>query len=104
IVKDAFGNPIHFVHPAYDGGFGKYLNPPATVTNRTNLSVLRRTGVSSTTTSYYSRSYRPWTPAAGGAADLRTGDADEGICTGGAGYFYSAGMDGDPGTRDDNVY
>ena len=97
-VKDAFGNPIRFVHPAYQGGYGNYNGQPVP---RPLLMVTR---VGSPPNVSYSRSMRPFTPGAPGVPADAVGDADEGICTGGRAYFYSAGPDGDPGTRGDNIY
>ncbi len=37
-------------------------------------------------------------------SESAVGDADEGICPSNQPYFYSSGTDGDPGTREDNVY
>jgi prepilin-type N-terminal cleavage/methylation domain-containing protein len=102
-VKDGFGNPIRFVHPAFDGGHGAFFNGTALITTRVGLSVQYR-GPSGQTLAIYSRSYRPWNPSTPGIPDTTVGDADEGICQSGRAYFYSAGLDGDPGTREDNVY
>jgi prepilin-type N-terminal cleavage/methylation domain-containing protein len=98
-VKDAFGNPIRFVHPAYQGGYGVFYNPVSV--NRPPLNVTR---IGNPANIAYSRSMRPFVPGAAGVPPDAVGDADEGICTGGRAYFYSAGADGDPGTREDNVY
>ncbi|MBX3357422.1 MAG: type II secretion system protein [Phycisphaeraceae bacterium] len=120
IVKDAFGHPIRFVHPKYDGGYGEYYwlqdgvptgEPTAADpsgnplwTNADNPIHPNRNprtidGVQ------VRRSYLPFalrppgTPVKGSV-----GDADEGVCPGKRPYFYSVGPDGDPGTRDDNIY
>ncbi len=98
-VFDPWGNQIRFVHPAYDGGWGEYLDGgmaaarPELVVDTPELAL-----ITPITRMRFSRSWRitPGDP----------GDADEGICPGGGtrAYFYSAGPDGDPGTIEDNVY
>ncbi len=100
ILKDAWGNPIRFVHPKWDGGYGEYWNPVtgAQVNSGRDLDrpfIGKRAGGGSHT-ELFVRTFRKDQTA--------TGYADEGICTGGRGYFYSSGPDKDPGTRDDNVY
>jgi prepilin-type N-terminal cleavage/methylation domain-containing protein len=98
-VKDAYGHPIRFVHPAYQGGYGNYYDQNI---RPRPLLMLTRTGSPANVS--YSRSMRPFVPGAAGVPADAVGDADEGIATGGRAYFYSAGPDGDPGTRGDNVY
>jgi len=93
IVNDAWGNPIRVVVPRYHGGHGVFVGAgPA----RPNLSVNITLPDSPPVSDEYTRSYR--------LAVDGTGTADEGLCPGGRPYFYSAGPDGDPGTREDNVY
>lgn len=102
-VEDPWGNPMRFVHPAYDGGWGNYLDG-GSLTMRVEKGQIYE-GLS------FRRSWRPFkllangeVPQSGGQPYF--GDADEGICPGGGtrAYFYSAGPDGDPGTIEDNVY
>lgn len=110
-VLDAWGRPIRFVHPAWDGGWGEYWNG-STVTARDNpyaalpagqrpSEIRGGTEVARTT---WRRSYKPFSPQAPGVTDAWVGDADEGRCESGAPYWYSVGEDGDPGERGDNVY
>jgi len=101
-LVDAWDNPIRVVHPAYDEGFGDYWNP--TNESKSSRDMLRVTYQSggSPTILQVRRSYRPFDPTSAGSEAI--GDADEGICQGGRVYFYSAGPDGDPGTREDNIY
>ena len=101
-LTDQWGNPIRVVHPAYDGGHGDYWNATTSMlaTNRDDLRLSYQSG-SSPTILQVRRSYRPFNP---GTNPNGVGDADEGICSGERVYFYSAGPDGDPGTREDNVY
>ncbi|HMN40256.1 MAG TPA: prepilin-type N-terminal cleavage/methylation domain-containing protein [Phycisphaerales bacterium] len=100
VLKDSWGNPIRFVHPRWDGGYGEYYNPitNAQVTtgrDQERQFVGKRAGGGTHIESFL-RSFRPTQTA--------VGHADEGLCTGGRGYFYSSGPDKDPGARDDNVY
>ncbi len=106
-LLDAWDNPIRVVHPAYDGGFGRYWDPTeggdgSMDTDRETLRTTYQSG-GSPTILQVRRSYRPFNPTAPGSADS-IGDADEGICPNERVYFYSAGPDGDPGTRADNIY
>jgi prepilin-type N-terminal cleavage/methylation domain-containing protein len=98
-VLDAWGRPIRFVHPAFQGGYGNYVStgvtPPTQGTRDVIGPIVLQQG-GQQQSAYFRRSYRP---------DANTpGDADEGVCVGNHPYFYSAGTDGDPGTRNDNVY
>lgn len=86
-VKDGFGNPIRFVHPAFHGGYGPSVKAPSRAT--------RSFVVGGTDTAYF----RVAEPTGGG-----TGNSDEGLCVNNRPYFYSAGSDGLAGTRDDNIY
>jgi hypothetical protein len=93
-VLDAWGNPIRFVHPVWQGGYGAFVKADGTLdSSRPDRKVPSVDGLTEIS---YTRSYRT---AAGGS-----GSADEGLCPGNRPYFYSAGRDGDPGTREDNVY
>ena len=92
------------MHPQFQGGYGPFYNNavPPTSTNRKfiELAVARANG--QPLLANFTRCYRPF-----GANVVTTnpvGDADEGLAIGGHGYFYSPGLDGDPGTRQDNVY
>lgn len=103
-LLDAWDNPIRVVHPAYDGGFGDFWDADAESmnTSRDTLRVSYESG-GSPTILQFRRSYRKFDPTDPGSADS-IGDADEGICPNERVYFYSAGPDGDPGTREDNIY
>ncbi|MFI4871578.1 MAG: type II secretion system protein [Phycisphaerales bacterium JB061] len=101
-LLDAWDNPIRVVHPAYDGGFGDFWSQDSdSMTTRSTLSVSYMDGGSNQTLRLR-RSYRPFNESSAG--DNAIGDADEGICPNERVYFYSAGPDGDPGTREDNIY
>ncbi len=103
VLIDAFGNPIRYVHPAYQGGYGDFYNNavPSMGVRRNPLEVVYSPRVGQPLTAQFTRSYRPFNDTGAVGA---VGDADEGLAIGGHGYFYSAGLDGDPGTREDNVY
>lgn len=112
-VLDGWGNPIRFVHPAFDGGHGDFYTPNTSggwsKTTRDDLGVAQKRGTGAfgagaSTFIQYQRSATPFDPDDPDRTAFWVGDADEGICTGGRPYFYSAGPDGDPGTRADNVY
>ncbi len=113
-VLDPWGRPLRYVHPAYSGSLfdatfnqaerrGNYAPTPdpskpfavqiiltEIPLNRLTIEQIRRNGGE--------QSGDPIGPS--GA------DSDGGICPkyGGVAYFYSAGPDGDPSTREDNVY
>jgi hypothetical protein len=78
----------------WHGGYGAFVLPDGSSagSNRPTRQVPSVDGLS---TRNYSRSYK-----FGGGR----GQADEGLCPGNRPYFYSAGPDGDPGTRGDNIY
>ncbi len=107
-IRDAWGQPIRFVHPAFHGGHGEYWDPTAGNMNRSRealrVQVPRGTGSGRPLEINYRRSYRPFDPNVPDRKSTWIGDADEGMAVGGRAYFYSAGEDGDPGTRANNVY
>lgn len=101
-VRDGFGQPIRYVTPAYHGGHGEFFDQgTGTLTPAASRGYLqvRYTFNDNSQVKPMRRSYRPFD-----ATQTGVGDADEGLCTGGAPYFYSVGPDGDPGQRADNVY
>ncbi len=104
-VRDAWGRPIRFVHPAFHGGHGEYWDPNLSdLVPRDILRVMRPTNSGRLFPIPYRRSYRPFEADASNRKATWIGDADEGMAVGGRAYFYSAGADGDPGTRANNVY
>lgn len=107
VVKDAFGRRIRMVHPQFDGGHGTYFDSvnQTMVTNRPPMTLIppRGSSLPLMNPTAFSRSYKPFDPRTP-SEGLPVGDADEGVCPGGRPYFYSAGADGDPGTRADNIY
>lgn len=103
-LKDPWGNAIRFVHPKFHGGYGAFAVNGAMapipsgrdpVFNNSSTFKLKQNGADYAL--QFRRSFRPDTNGT-------TGDADEGLCTGARGYFYSSGPDKDAGTRGDNVY
>ncbi len=96
-LVDPWGNPLRYVHPVYDAGWGPYWDGNS-LTSRPTLSPL------DATEDAYQRSWRPFDPNDTQRTSAWVGDADEGVCVGNSPYFYSAGPDGDPGTIEDNVY
>lgn len=104
VVKDAWNRPIRFVHPTWDGGAGNYWNGSGLVGGRQDYLEFDVNGNGAISAQErIRRSYRPYDPTNPPVA-APVGDADEGLCPGNQPYFYSAGADGDPGTRSDNVY
>lgn len=91
-VKDAWGNPIRFVHPAYQGIYGTGAAPARTVTLTQNSAPVAL------------QLFRDWAVVTGPDGTTCSGAGDGGLCTAGRPYFYSAGPDGNPATIDDNVY
>lgn len=81
VVNDAWGNPIRYVHPAFDGR----IDPQVTSASLIGPAPAGRT-------------YKP--------TDIhRTNTiSDIGLCPNNRPYFYSCGPDGRPETLEDNVY
>lgn len=105
-LRDAWGRPMRFVHPVFHGGHGQYWDSEeGRLEQRDVLEVsvpVNKTG--QVIRVNYRRSWRPFSPLDTQKKPTWVGDGDEGMCVGGRPYFYSAGEDGDPGTRGDNVY
>lgn len=102
-ILDAWGRPIRFVHPAWDGGGGKFWDGNSEVARDLIAFDVDSDGNVGEAGEVLRRSYRPFNPT-GVPVATPVGDADEGLCVNNRPYFYSAGPDGDPGTREDNVY
>ncbi|MFN0010260.1 MAG: type II secretion system protein [Phycisphaerales bacterium] len=110
-VRDAWGRPIRFAHPAFQGGSGDYFDTTAAAfVARTRLTVRGPVGAQEV---MIDRSYQPYNLAVSPATDWSgrpigaanpTGDGDEGRLPSGRAYFYSAGPEGNPGARRTNVY
>lgn len=101
VIRDPWGNPYRYVHARYSGGAGQFFTrsssgfTPGTL-RQASINIALNNGRDLK----LRRSFRPGDPETAAVV----GDADEGLATGGMGYFYSAGADGDAGTREDNVY
>lgn len=119
VVLDGWNRPIRFVHPAFDGGYGPFFrfNPrttgaaatPSAVTRQArDLRVLGRADTQGVqplrATALFSRAAWPFSPIDANRQAGWIGDSDEGITINRRPYFYSVGADGNPGTREDNVY
>ncbi len=106
---DAWGNPIRFVHPKFDGIIEKtrrnqdsdgesiridreqngfFVNPPTGGREMIIFDVRRN---------------KMTADELKDDPDL-VADSDGGLCPSGRPYFYSAGPDGDPSTTEDNIY
>jgi prepilin-type N-terminal cleavage/methylation domain-containing protein len=112
VVRDGFGRPIRYAHPAFDGGGGSFAvidqnqTPPITLLGvRDEIQLTHVLPPNAQLSAELSRSYRPFRARNVGTclAPRAVGDADEGTYHG-LGYFYSSGLDLDPGTWRDNVY
>ncbi len=132
VIVDGWGRTIRFVHPKYDGGYGRVYVSQSGAWNSVLAREPTRPGArrvvkvsfpgNATRDQQFRRSLRPWNPATDPPTTStynsnpdpdapqipvpapRIADADEGVCVGSQPYFYSAGEDGDPGRREDNVY
>lgn len=100
---DAWGHPIRYVHPAFDGQIldssgqpnsyklvedilpGTIVTPAAYLFPKVRRNAFVQPGDQTTDPSL-------------------AADSDGGTCVAGHPYFYSAGPDGDPSTIEDNVY
>lgn len=128
-VFDAWGNPIRYVHPTFDGIIEESNNSG-------DRRILGEAGeyrsVMTDQDGFFTAGYLPVddrfipfmdapvngelrrnriisldneTARANGSAEYPVeADSDGGRCPGNRPYFYSAGPDGDPSTIDDNVY
>lgn len=110
-VFDAWGQPIRYVHPAFQGAWsgnraivGAGPNPvmPTTV-DATQFPGLAGAPTGTTWLPILMRRNNMATSAMPTTAQDHA-DSDGGRCTGGRPYFYSSGPDGDPSTTADNIY
>ncbi len=125
-VFDAWGNPIRYVHPKFDGiieaeprNLGdagrpvNIVNPnkpfftlgalPTNPATRVRMKFVRRNRL-------IDADYGLGGPTQGGVNQQQLSDfdllpdSDGGLTIGNRPYFYSAGPDGDPSTLEDNIY
>ncbi len=123
---DAWGNPIRYVHPKFDGIIERdprtlanagepvnIVNPnkpffvagalPMDATTRVRMKFIRRNRL-------VQADYNQVAPQATGLNQQQLSefsllpDSDGGLTVGNKPYFYSAGPDGDPSTIEDNIY
>ena len=118
-VFDAWGQPLRFVHPKFDGeiteserqdcqpGQGVRMNG----TNSGNNGFFFGESASFYSELAFGRvrrnfitSYERDPENCSNADAIVPGDGDGGLTVGGRPYFYSMGPDGDPSNREDNVY
>lgn len=105
-IFDGFGNPIRLVHPSFHGGYGTYYKEDGAAGDftaegtRANLIVRGPNGEDPIE---FNRSCLP-EPYRYGDRVIPQGHSDEGRCVANRPYVYSAGIDGNPGTRMDNFY
>ncbi|MFK7759047.1 MAG: type II secretion system protein [Phycisphaerales bacterium] len=126
IMLDAWGNPIRYVHPKFDG----VIEDSLTQADRRQLgeagTFLNVFDTSPNGPGFYTADYLPQNlnqipfqtvrrnkilrvdqeearSMGGGNYPIET-DSDGGVCPSERPYFYSAGPDGDPSTTQDNVY
>ncbi len=104
-VFDAFGRPMRYVHPAFQGlKYGPWASPAVPPVQYVNTSDILGPAPNNPRTGaphqYGLTTLRRNNTGAGGT----DADSDGGLCAGGRPYFYSAGNDGDPSTVDDNIY
>jgi len=124
-VFDAWGNPIRYVHPRFDGIIEEpgstrplgepgepyedvvaALMPESMLPQDTSLILLGHADspfpeVRRSRIVEIDRTEARSNPALEFPIEA---DADGGVCAGPRPYFYSAGPDGDPSTIDDNIY
>lgn len=114
-ILDPWGNPFRYVHPAFHGGLydatfnaaerrGNYADPPDPNKPFDVRIVLTEIPQSALPIRQIRRNSGEPTPNE--PTGTTAPDSDGGYCprNGGQAYFYSAGPDGDPSTRSDNVY
>lgn len=127
-VLDAWGRPIRYVHPSFDGTFPRRASaaslPTATLPlieqvspeiTASNGKFKRRDGTigpllwnpavaNDVRRNFFTIADRETSAWQNLAPAAKPGDSDGGTCQGNQPYFYSAGPDGDPSTLEDNVY
>ncbi len=127
-VFDAWGNPIRYVHPKFDGIHERegrtlgdagepvnIVNPnkpyfvagalPLDAANVIRMKFVRRNRLVDADFGDAGLSGSEGGMNMGGISDFDlVPDSDGGITSGNRPYFYSAGPDGNPATLDDNVY
>lgn len=96
---DAWGNPIRYVHPAFDGLIQGGSGVAAA------YKAVQDFGLPTGARLLFGEIRRNATKRGDPTTDpTLAADSDGGMCVGDRPYFYSAGPDGDPSTTGDNVY
>lgn len=118
-IRDAWGNPLRFVHPAWDGiqtretsrtaYTGRLPAVPGQGFDPTDPAGENPIAIDPTGPRPIARNIRrnwisPEQRAANTALKDVKGDSDGGQCPDNRPYIYSAGPDGDPSTLEDNIY
>lgn len=124
-VLDAWGRPIRYVHPNFDGTFPRRLNATSLPTGMTALAQQIQTNLSGNfklrdgtigplawsmpvstdvRRNFFTNADRNGAAWQALPTSEKAGDSDGGTCQGNQPYFYSAGPDGDPSTLEDNIY
>lgn len=107
-VFDAWGNPIRFVHPKFDGIIERTRRSSGTDGTPVRLDQSSNGFFVDppSSSSFVIKSVRRNKMTAQELDDSPNlvADSDGGICPGARPYFYSAGPDGNPATTEDNIY
>lgn len=102
---DAWGRPMRYVHPQFDGLIhGPNYKGGTVNASGKDTAVLLSDIIGPATAGQvhgFTQIRRNNLPGSPGST---VPDSDGGICPGVSPYFYSAGADGDPSTTEDNVY
>lgn len=96
-VLDAWGNPIRFVHPRFDGLISGDGSQPAQSVAAQARDLSKIIGDAKLPQSYACNQVRRNFLDAGGGVPENESDSDGAMCVGNRAYFYSAGEDGEVG-------
>lgn len=104
-IFDGWGQPLRYVHPAFDGliygpNYPDAVSAPAAAVDLEDVIGPPDPPRDGIAFEYGITRIRRNNQAVGDVI----ADADGGLCTGLRPYFYSPGADGDPSTIEDNVY
>lgn len=114
-ILDPWGRPMRYVHPSYSGSLydatfnaaeHRGMYPPSPDPNAPFAVRIVLTEVPDARLPVEQIRRNAGEQASNDPTGATVPDSDGGICPkfGGVAYFYSAGPDGDPSTREDNVY
>jgi len=103
-VMDGWGNPVRYVHPAFDGLiYGADWEHPGDTEEATAVDTAAVYPLSPPLRYAFDKFRRNNEPTTNSKGPVDP-DSDGGLCPGNHPYFYSAGPDGNPATIEDNVY